>query len=88
MIHKGYRSEETDRARAALAAAESWTAENLDKWLTSPKAFADGTKMTFAGLPNPQDRADVVAYLNSQGGSLTLGGGDAAKASAAEPAKK
>lgn len=65
--------------------SDTWTEANLDKWLTSPKAFADGTKMTFAGLPQAQDRADVIAYLNTQGGKLTLGG---AAAPAAEPAKK
>lgn len=49
-----------------------WTFENLDKWLTSPKAFAPGTKMTFAGLSKAEDRANVVAYLNSQGSNLPL----------------
>ena len=29
----------------------------------SPQSFAKGTKMTFAGLPKAQDRADVIAYL-------------------------
>ena len=43
----------------------SWDWHSLNSWLTSPKAFAPGTKMTFAGLSNPQDRADVIAFLNS-----------------------
>ncbi|HEY7958662.1 MAG TPA: cytochrome c family protein [Sphingomicrobium sp.] len=43
----------------------TWNWDNLSTWLTSPKAFAPGTKMTFAGLSNPQDRADVEAFLNS-----------------------
>ena len=43
----------------------TWNWDNLSKWLDSPKAFAPGTKMTFAGLSNPQDRADVIAFLNS-----------------------
>ena len=43
----------------------NWDWDNLSQWLTSPKAFAPGTKMTFAGLSNPQDRADVIAFLNS-----------------------
>ena len=43
----------------------TWNWDNLSQWLTSPKAFAPGTKMTFAGLSNPQDRADVIAFLNS-----------------------
>jgi cytochrome c len=42
----------------------TWNWDNLSQWLTSPKAFAPGTKMTFAGLSNPQDRADVIAFLN------------------------
>jgi cytochrome c len=43
----------------------TWTWDLLGQWLNSPKAFAPGTKMTFAGLSNPQDRADVIAFLNS-----------------------
>jgi cytochrome c len=43
----------------------NWDWDSLGKWLTSPKAFAPGTKMTFAGLSNPQDRANVIAFLNS-----------------------
>jgi cytochrome c len=43
----------------------TWSWDNLSQWLSSPKAFAPGTKMTFAGLSNPQDRADVMAFLNS-----------------------
>jgi cytochrome c len=41
-----------------------WDWKSLSEWLASPKAFAPGTKMTFAGLSNPQDRADVIAFLN------------------------
>jgi cytochrome c len=43
----------------------NWNWDNLSQWLTSPRNFAPGTKMTFAGLSNPQDRADVIAFLNS-----------------------
>jgi cytochrome c len=42
----------------------TWSWDNLSQWLTSPRNFAPGTKMTFAGLSNPQDRADVIAFLN------------------------
>ena len=42
----------------------NWNWDNLSQWLTSPKAFAPGTKMTFAGLSNPQDRANVIAFLD------------------------
>jgi cytochrome c len=43
----------------------SWDWHSLSEWLKNPKAFAPGTKMTFAGLSNPQDRADVIAFLNA-----------------------
>ena len=49
-----------------------WTFENLDEWLMSPRKFAPGTKMTFAGLSDPQDRADVILYLNQHGSNLPL----------------
>jgi cytochrome c len=44
----------------------SWNWDNLSQWLTSPRAFAPGTKMTFAGLGNPEDRATVIAFLNTK----------------------
>jgi len=43
----------------------TWTIAELDQWLANPKAMVPGTKMTFAGLPKPQDRANVIAYLNT-----------------------
>jgi len=49
-----------------------WNFDNMNAWLTSPRKFAPGTKMTFAGLSNPQDRANVIAYLNAQGSNLPL----------------
>jgi len=51
----------------ALAAhkGEKWDPDKLNVWLFKPQAFAKGTKMTFPGLPKTQDRADVVAYLES-----------------------
>ena len=51
-------------SEALLAmASDSWTPENMDGFLTNPKAYAPGTKMTFAGLPKIQDRANVISYL-------------------------
>jgi cytochrome c len=44
----------------------NWDFASLSEWLANPKKYAPGTKMTFAGLSNPQDRADVIAYLNSK----------------------
>ncbi|GAC1585622.1 MAG: hypothetical protein NVS3B5_20030 [Sphingomicrobium sp.] len=42
----------------------TWNWDNLSQWLTSPRNFAPGTKMTFAGLGDAQDRANVIAFLN------------------------
>jgi len=42
-----------------------WTRDELNIWLYKPQEFAHGTKMTFPGLPKPQDRADVIIYLES-----------------------
>src|ERR1700712_1468026 len=50
----------------------SWGFDELNAWLTSPRKFAPGTKMTFAGLSNPKDRADVILYLNQQGSNKPL----------------
>lgn len=57
-----------------------WDFDALNAWLTSPRKYAPGTKMTFAGLSNPQDRANVIAYLNSQGSNLPLPAAPAAPA--------
>jgi cytochrome c len=43
----------------------TWTFDALNTWLTDPRADVPGTLMTFAGLPNEKQRADVIAYLNS-----------------------
>lgn len=44
----------------------TWDWDTMSAWLASPKKFAPGTKMTFAGLSNPQDRANIMAFLNSR----------------------
>ena len=65
----------------------TWNWDSLSQWLTSPRNFAPGTKMTFAGLSNPQDRADVEAFLNSHSDSpQPLPKAPAATASANGPA--
>lgn len=64
-----------------------WSFDNLNAWLTSPREFAPGTKMTFAGLGNPQDRANLIAWLNTQGSNLPLPAADAAPADASATAE-
>jgi cytochrome c len=44
---------------------KKWDPDELNVWLWKPQEFAHGTKMTFAGLPKAQDRADVIAFLQS-----------------------
>lgn len=42
-----------------------WTPEVLDKYITNPKAVVPGTIMPYAGLKNDEQRADLIAYLQS-----------------------
>ena len=42
-----------------------WTTEALDEYLENPKKYMPGTKMAFAGLKKAQDRADIIAYMES-----------------------
>jgi len=68
---------------AALAGiGGSWDFDKMDKWLTSPRKFAPGTKMSFAGLSSPEDRANLLVYLNAQGSNLPLPAPEAAPAAA------
>lgn len=43
----------------------NWTWEALNSFISSPKGFAPGTKMAFAGIKKDSDRADLLAYLKS-----------------------
>jgi cytochrome c len=47
------------------AAGDTWTYDNLNQFLTAPKAFAPGTKMTFAGVKNDAERANIIAFLST-----------------------
>jgi cytochrome c len=49
-----------------------WDFASIDEWLANPKKYSPGTKMTFAGLGKPEDRANVIVYLNNQGSNLPL----------------
>ena len=55
-----------------LAKPGNWDFEGMDAWLKSPKKYVEGTKMSFAGLSKPEDRADVIAYINAQGSNLPV----------------
>ncbi|HLZ76691.1 cytochrome c family protein [Phenylobacterium sp.] len=45
------------------ASGWTWDAARVDTWITDPKAALPGTKMTFAGMKDPKDRTDAIAYL-------------------------
>ena len=64
----------------------TWDFDKMNAWLTSPRKFAPGTKMTFAGLGSAEDRANVILYLNQQGSNLPLPAAPAAGAPATEGA--
>lgn len=42
-----------------------WTEENLYKWVKAPGKFIPGNKMSYGGLSDDQDAADVIAYLKT-----------------------
>ncbi|CAM4234635.1 Cytochrome c, class I [Novosphingobium lubricantis] len=54
----------TFKYSAAMKKANlKWDEATLDKWLTKPSAVVPGTSMAFAGVPNAEERAAVIAYL-------------------------
>ena len=68
-----------DRAKASVAGfgfseamaahtSEQWTPENLNSFLTNPRSYIPGNKMSFAGLPKAEDRANLIKYLSTLGG--------------------
>ncbi len=53
---------------ALASVVDSWTPENLDGYLADPKGFAPGNKMAFAGFKKPEDRANIIAFLETPEG--------------------
>jgi len=53
-------------SKAMLEKGGAWDRESIDQFITKPKDFIPGTKMGFAGLKKPQDRADVILFLEKQ----------------------
>lgn len=61
--HEGFAY--SDGMLAHKANGDKWTYENLDAFLTSPKTYTPGTKMSFAGVKDPAERANILAYLQT-----------------------
>ncbi|MGH6676182.1 MAG: c-type cytochrome, partial [Xanthobacteraceae bacterium] len=53
------------KGSAFAKANGTWTFDKLNTWLTDPRAAVPGTLMTFAGIDSEKQRANVIAYLNS-----------------------
>jgi len=63
--HEGYSYSSALQGKSG----EAWTYENLSAFLLKPKKWAPGTKMGFAGIKKPKDRANLILYLRSLSGS-------------------
>jgi cytochrome c len=50
----------------------NWDWDTMSAWLKSPRGFANGTKMSFAGLSKIEDRAAVMLYMNANGSNLPV----------------
>ena len=44
----------------------TWTPEQIDKWLQRPSEFLPGNKMVFIGIQSPEDRANIIAYIQQE----------------------
>ena len=62
--HEGFNYSDPMKAHA-----KAWTYADINHLITNPKAYIPGTKMSFPGLPNVQERADLLAWLRNQAAS-------------------
>jgi len=69
------------------AAGDVWSYDNLNAFLTKPSDYAPGTKMNFAGIRTAEERADILAYLQTLSGAPVPfpAAGEAAPAEAEAP---
>ncbi len=54
-------------------AGVTWTKDTMFEYLENPREYIPGTIMSFPGLRDPQDRADVIAYMKQNGGDPDAG---------------
>ena len=48
-----------------IAFAKIWTPQEMDGFLIKPKDWVKGTKMAYAGLKDPKERASLILYMNN-----------------------
>ena len=60
-------SEGFDYSGSLIAVNDVWTPEELNLFLENPRGYAPGTAMTYSGMRKIEDRADLIAYLDSLG---------------------
>jgi cytochrome c len=51
---------------AVKNSGKTWTVEEIDHWLEKPSEYLPGNKMVFIGLKKPEDRANVIAYIQQE----------------------
>ena len=52
-------------SKGMIAYGKKWSAQEMDGFLENPKGWVKGTKMSYAGLKNPKERAAVILYMNN-----------------------
>jgi len=74
-------------AMAAFAAKQPvWDYEHMYEFVKNPQKYISGTKMTFIGIKQQQDRINLIAYLHAQGGTLPIPAPKPVEAAPAAPA--
>ncbi len=68
VIDRGIGAVDFGFSEAMATHGGTWTPEAMNEFLTRPKDYISGTKMTFTGLKSESDRANVIAYLATIGG--------------------
>jgi cytochrome c len=85
-FHPGF-----DYSAATKAKGGKWTFDELDKFLAHPQSYIAGTKMTFNGIQNTDQRANLIAYLRTQSDNpvpLPQAAAPASTGSAPEPSQQ
>jgi cytochrome c len=68
IVNRAVGSVEAFKYSGAMAGLEgAWDVDTLNGFLTNPKKYLPGTKMTFAGFKKEKDRANIIAYLQTVG---------------------